>query len=169
MEVITRQMRHLTRPHRRPAGRLTQSAAGRSNSEEACSTRPSILDSAVATVKPLIDERRHALDVSIDRGNLWIDAEPDAHRAGDRQSPETTPPKYSENGGFIRLSAHQRRRRLSSSFRSGTGVSASSRRGSPRCSSSSPKANRSLARSEGGLRDRAHRGQEAGRIAQRGR
>jgi CheY-like chemotaxis protein len=65
----------------------------------------SILDSAVATVTPLTDERRHTLDVSIDRGNLWVDADPTRIEQAIVNLLNNAA-KYSENGGYIRLSAH---------------------------------------------------------------
>jgi len=62
------------------------------------------IDSAVQTVRPLAEERKHTLDVQLDRGNLWVNA--DATRLEQIViNLLNNAAKYSENGGHIRLSA----------------------------------------------------------------
>jgi PAS domain S-box-containing protein len=63
-----------------------------------------ILDSAVQTVEPLVAERQHTLDMIIDRGNLWVDADP-TRLEQIIINLLTNAAKYSENGGHICLSA----------------------------------------------------------------
>ena len=63
-----------------------------------------ILDSAVETVRPLVDERKHELSVSIERGNLWVNADP-TRLEQVVTNLLTNAAKYTENGGHIWLSA----------------------------------------------------------------
>lgn len=62
------------------------------------------IESAVQTVKPLVDERKHTLDVRLDRGTLWVNA--DATRIEQVViNLLNNAAKYSENGGHIWLTA----------------------------------------------------------------
>jgi PAS domain S-box-containing protein len=63
-----------------------------------------ILDSAAQTVKTLIEERKHTLTMTIDRGNLWVDADP-TRLEQVIVNLLNNAAKYSENGGRIWLSA----------------------------------------------------------------
>jgi len=103
MEVINRQIKHLSRLI---DDLLDVSRINRGKIElrrELLDATP-ILDSAVETVRPLADERKHDLSVSIDRGNLWVNADPT------RLEQVVTnllanAAKYTENGGHIWLTA----------------------------------------------------------------
>jgi PAS domain S-box-containing protein len=63
-----------------------------------------ILDSAVRTTKTLVEARDHTLETSIDRGNLWVHADP-TRLEQVVVNLLNNAAKYSENGGLIRLSA----------------------------------------------------------------
>ena len=63
-----------------------------------------ILDSAAQTVKPLVEERKHTMEMAIDRGHLWVNADP-ARLEQVVVNLLTNAAKYSEDCGHIRLSA----------------------------------------------------------------
>ena len=143
MEVITRQMKHLTRliDDLMDVSRISR---GKIELRKAILDATPILESAMATVKTLVEERKHTLEVSIDRGNLWVNADP-TRLEQVVVNLLNNAAKYSENAGHIRLSARIAKGTRSSSP-SVTGASASRRRSCRRCSSCSP---RETARSPG--------------------
>ena len=103
MEVINRQIKHLTRLI---DDLLDVSRINRGKIElrrDVLDATP-ILDSAVETVRPLVDERKHELSVSIDRGNLWVNADP-TRLEQVVTNLLTNAAKYTENGGHIWLTA----------------------------------------------------------------
>ena len=63
-----------------------------------------ILDSAAQTVTTLVDLRKHTLDMTIDRGNLWVDADP-TRLEQIVVNLLNNAAKYSEDGGHMRLTA----------------------------------------------------------------
>ena len=63
-----------------------------------------ILDSAAQTVKTLVELRNHSLKMTIDRGNLWVDADP-TRLEQIVVNLLNNAAKYSEDGGRIWLSA----------------------------------------------------------------
>ncbi len=103
MEVINRQIKHLTRliddlldVSRINSGKIVLR-------RDVLDATP-ILDSAVETVRPLADERKHQLSVSIDRGNLWVNVDP-TRLEQVVTNLLTNAAKYTENGGRIWLTA----------------------------------------------------------------
>ena len=103
MEVINRQIKHLTRLI---DDLLDVSRISRGKIElrrDILDVTP-ILDSAVETVRPLIDERNHELSVSLERGNLWVNADP-TRLEQVVTNLLTNAAKYTENRGRIWLSA----------------------------------------------------------------
>ena len=97
-----------------------------------------ILDQAVESARPLIDERSHTLSVSIERGRLPLHA--DATRVEQIVlNLLTNAAKYTESRRPD-LAHRRSRRAIRSSSASGTTGSASRRSSCRRCSSSSPRA-----------------------------
>ncbi|MHC5537405.1 sensor histidine kinase, partial [Singulisphaera rosea] len=101
--VIARQMQHLTRliddlldVSRISRGKITLR-------KDLIEATP-ILDSAAECVESLVEERKHTLDVAIDRGQLWVDADP-TRLEQVVVNLLNNAAKYSENAGRIRLSA----------------------------------------------------------------
>jgi len=70
---------------------------------EICEATP-ILDSAAQAVRALVEARDHTLEVTIDRGHLWVDADP-TRLEQVVVNLLNNAAKYSEDGGQIRLSA----------------------------------------------------------------
>jgi signal transduction histidine kinase len=66
----------------------------------------SILESAAQTVGAWVEERQHTLSMTIDRGNLWVDADP-TRLEQLVVNLLNNAAKYSENCGCIWLSAAQ--------------------------------------------------------------
>ena len=103
MDVITRQLKNLTHLI---DDLLDVSRINRGKIElrrDVLDLTP-ILDSAAATVGSLIEERKHTLDLTMDRGDLW--ASVDSTRLEQVVvNLLNNAAKYSENGGHIRLTA----------------------------------------------------------------
>jgi len=103
MDVINRQIKHLSRLI---DDLLDVSRINRGKIElrrDVLDATP-ILDSAVETVRPLVDERKHDLSVSIDRGKLWVNADP-TRLEQVVTNLLTNAAKYTDNEGRIRLTA----------------------------------------------------------------
>ena len=107
-----------------------------------------ILDAAVETVRPLIDERKHRLVVAIDRQNLWANADP-TRLEQVATNLLMNAAKYSENEGTIWLSAARDGSEVVISVKD-TGVGIPPER-LPGVFELFAQGDRSLARSEGGL------------------
>jgi PAS domain S-box-containing protein len=104
IDVITRQMNHLTRLI---DDLLDVSRINRGKIElrkEVVDAIP-ILASAAATVRPLVDERLHTFELTIERGNLWVNADP-TRLEQVVVNLLNNAAKYSDNGGHIHLLAH---------------------------------------------------------------
>jgi PAS domain S-box-containing protein len=103
IDVITRQMNHLTRliDDLLDVSRINR---GKIELRKVIVDATPILDSAIATVRPLADERKHTIDVSIERGALWVNVDP-TRLEQVVVNLLNNAAKYSENGGHIVLSA----------------------------------------------------------------
>jgi signal transduction histidine kinase/CheY-like chemotaxis protein len=147
MDVITRQMKHLTRliDDLMDVSRINR---GKIELRKDVLDATPILDSAVATVRPLAEERKHTLEVAIDRGNLWVNADP-TRLEQVVVNLLNNAAKYSENAGHIRLSAENRGDGLVISIQDkGVGIPPEKL---PEMFELFSQGDRSLARSEGGL------------------
>lgn len=107
-----------------------------------------VLDQAIESARPLIDERGHTLTVSVERGELPLYV--DATRVGQIVlNLLTNAAKYTENDGIIQLTARREGQRLAVSVRdNGMGISPEKL---PEMLRLFAQADHSLARSEGGL------------------
>src|SRR5262249_36971256 len=72
--VINRQMRHLARliDDLLDVSRISR---GKIELRREKVDATSIIENAVETARPLFEERRHRLDLAIDRGNIWVDVD----------------------------------------------------------------------------------------------
>ncbi len=147
MEVIARQMKHLTRliDDLLDVSRISR---GKIELRKDLLDATPILDSALATVKPLADERQHTLEVSIDRGSLWVNVDPTRLEQVVINLLNNAA-KYSENTGHIHLSAHTEGESVIISVRDrGVGIRPEKL---PGMFELFAQGDRTLARSEGGL------------------
>ncbi|QEH37299.1 Autoinducer 2 sensor kinase/phosphatase LuxQ [Aquisphaera giovannonii] len=103
LDVIERQMRHLTRliDDLLDVSRISR---GKIELRKEVLDATSMLDGAVESVRSLVRARGHALDVSVDPGNLWVHADP-TRLEQVVVNLLNNAAKYSEDGGRIRLSA----------------------------------------------------------------
>jgi PAS domain S-box-containing protein len=147
MGVITRQMKHLTRliDDLLDVSRITR---GKIELRKVVLDLTPILESALATVRPLIEERKHTIEVSLDRGNLWVDCDP-TRLEQVVVNLLNNAAKYSDNGGHIQLSAHNDGHEVVISVRDqGVGIPPEKL---PQMFELFAQGDRSLARSEEGL------------------
>jgi PAS domain S-box-containing protein len=75
MEVINRQLRHLSRliDDLLDVSRITR---GKIELRRSVVEATAILEAAVETIGPLIEARKHTLDLALDRGKLWVKVDP---------------------------------------------------------------------------------------------
>lgn len=147
MEVISRQIRHLTRliDDLLDVSRIT---SGKIELRRRVLDATPILESAIETVRPLIEERKHVLELDIDRGNLWVNADP-TRLEQVVVNLLNNAAKYSENGGRIWLGAAREGEEIIIVLRdSGIGIIPAKL---PEMFELFAQGDRSLARSEGGL------------------
>ncbi|MHC5536931.1 hybrid sensor histidine kinase/response regulator [Singulisphaera rosea] len=145
--VITRQMQHLSRliDDLMDVSRITR---GKIVLRRDVTEATPILESAAATVRTLVEERKHTLELDIDRGNLWVDGDP-TRLEQVVVNLLNNAAKYSENAGHIWLSARVEDVEVVISVRdSGVGIPPERL---PEMFELFAQGDRSLARSEGGL------------------
>ena len=147
IDVITRQMNHLTRliDDLLDVSRINR---GKIELRKDVLDASPILDSAAATVRTLVDERKHALEMSIENGNLWVNADP-TRLEQVVVNLLNNAAKYSEDAGHIQLFAHNDGGDVVISVRDrGVGIPPEKL---PGMFELFAQGDRSLARSEGGL------------------
>ncbi|WP_435011153.1 ATP-binding protein [Tundrisphaera lichenicola] len=147
MEVIDRQMSHLTRliEDLMDVSRINR---GKIELRRDVMDVTPILDSAAATVRPLAEERKHTLEVAIDRKNLWANVDP-TRLEQVVVNLLNNAAKYSENTGHVLLSAETQGDELVIAVRdNGVGIPPEKL---PQMFELFAQGDRSLARSEGGL------------------
>ena len=147
MEVITRQIRHLTRliDDLLDVSRITR---GKIQLRRRVLEATPVLESAIETVRPLIEARKHVLDLAIDRGDLWVDADP-TRLEQVVVNLLNNAAKYSENEGRIWLIAAREGEEIVITLRDrGMGIIPGKL---PEMFELFAQGDRSLARSEGGL------------------
>ncbi len=147
IDVITRQMNHLTRliDDLLDVSRINR---GKIELRKDLLDATPILESAAATVRPLVDERKHVLEVSIESGSLWVNADP-TRLEQVVVNLLNNAAKYSQNGGHIHLLARHDGGDVLISVRDrGVGIAPEKL---PGMFELFAQGDRSLARSEGGL------------------
>ncbi len=147
MEVISRQIRHLTRliDDLLDVSRITR---GKIELRRRVLEATPVLESAVETVRPLIEARQHTLDLEIDRGELWVNADP-TRLEQVVVNLLNNAAKYSENGGRVWLIAARQGEEVVITLRDrGMGIIPKKL---PEMFELFAQGDRSLARSEGGL------------------
>jgi PAS domain S-box-containing protein len=147
LEVIDRQMRHLSRliDDLLDVSRISR---GMIELRRAVVDATPIVESAVETVRPLFEARKHRVELAIDRGNLWVDV--DATRLEQIVvNLLNNAAKFSENQGRVALTAARVGEEIVISVRD-EGIGIPSER-LPEMFELFAQGDRSLARSEGGL------------------
>ena len=147
MEVISRQIRHLTRliDDLLDVSRITR---GKIQLKKQVLEASGLLDNAIETVRPLLEERKQTLELEIDRGDLWVEADP-TRLEQVVMNLLNNAAKYSENGGRIRLIATRDDDQMIITVRDwGMGIAPGKL---PEMFELFAQGDRTLARSEGGL------------------
>jgi PAS domain S-box-containing protein len=147
MEVISRQIRHLTRlvDDLLDVSRITR---GKIQLRRRVLEATPILEGAIETVRPLIEEHGEILERDIDRGDLWVDADP-TRLEQMVVNLLNNAAKYSERGGRIRLTAVREGEQIAITLRDwGMGIAPEKL---PEMFELFAQGDRSLARSGGGL------------------
>ena len=147
MDIISRQLKHLSRliDDLLDVSRISR---GKIDLRLGVVDVAPILDAALETVRPLVDERKHRVFVAIDRQDLWANADP-TRLEQVATNLLMNAAKYSENEGTIRLSAARERGEVVISVKDqGVGILPEKL---PEMFELFTQGDRSLARSEGGL------------------
>jgi PAS domain S-box-containing protein len=147
MEVINRQIKHLTRliDDLLDVSRISRGKIALRSS--VLDVTP-ILDNVVEILRPLIEERKHELTISMDRGNLWVNADP-TRLEQIVTNLVTNAAKYTDNRGHIWINAGNDREDVVITVKD-TGVGIPPER-IPEMFELFAQGDRTLARSEGGL------------------
>ena len=103
LDILDRQIPHLGRliDDLLDVSRIT---SGKIRLDRGLVDASEILDQAVEAVRPMIEGRGHTLEIAVDRGNLWLDADPTRIEQV-VQNLLSNAAKYSEEGGHLKLSA----------------------------------------------------------------
>jgi PAS domain S-box-containing protein len=147
MQVINRQIKHLTRliDDLLDVSRISR---GKIELRRDVLDLTPVIDSAVETSKALVESRKHTLSVSLDRGNLWVNADP-ARLEQVVMNLLTNAAKYTDDGGDIWLTAGSEGQEVVITVRdSGVGIPPEKL---PEMFILFVQGDRTLARSEGGL------------------
>jgi PAS domain S-box-containing protein len=147
IDVIARQMNHLTRliDDLLDVSRINR---GMIELRKGVLDASPILESAAATVRPLVDERKHTIEVLIESGTLWVNADP-TRLEQVVVNLLNNAAKYSENGGHIHVLARNEGANIVIIVRDrGVGIPPEKLAGMFELFA---QGDRSLARSEGGL------------------
>jgi PAS domain S-box-containing protein len=147
LHVIDRQVKHLTRliDDLLDVSRISR---GKIDLRRELVDLTGILDSAVQTVQPILDEREHRLATTIDRGALWVDADP-TRLEQVLINLLTNAAKYTDKSGSIELKAQRAGNEVVIKVKdSGIGIAPEKL---PEIFELFAQGDRTLARSEGGL------------------
>ncbi len=147
LDIVTRQVRHLTRliDDLLDVSRITR---GKIQLHAERLDAGPILQSAVQAVRPLIDQKRHGLEVSTTAHGLWVDADP-VRLEQILTNLLTNAAKYTEPGGLVALSVRRAGDEVIFEVRdNGMGIPPEKL---PMMFELFVQGDRSLARSEGGL------------------
>ena len=147
MDVISRQVGHLTRliDDLLDVARISR---GKIDLRREAREITAILNHAVETVRPLLEERRHTIDLALSSENLWANVDPTRFEQI-VVNLLANAAKYTEDGGKIQISAEKTNEHIVISVKdSGIGIAPESL---PKMFELFAQGNRSLARSEGGL------------------